>query len=130
MTVRPLIRGVALAVLSTAVALPLAGGAGGRAARAAEAFVAGLEDLPLMPGLSVVEEAGLIFDAPSGRIVEIFARGSVGRTEALAFYAATLPQLGWTAEGATAYGRERETLRLEFFEEDGELTVRFFLSPD
>jgi len=96
---------------------------------AADAFVTGTEDLPLMPGLALVEGAGMVFDTPQGRIVEAYAKGMAKREAVLDFYAATLPQLGWKAESRTSYRREGEILRLELYEEGGGLTLRFYLSP-
>jgi hypothetical protein len=46
-----------------------------------------------------------------------------------AFYAATLPELGWRAAGANAWRREGELLRLDFSGRDGNLMVGFTLSP-
>ena|SRR5579864_5985329 len=92
-------------------------------------FVAGTEDLPLMPGLAVVAGSTLVFDKPQGRIVEAQATGKVTRTAVQSFYDATLPQLGWTSAGGNAWRREGERLRLDFQERDGELTVGFSLSP-
>jgi hypothetical protein len=96
---------------------------------AADAFVAGLEDLPLMPGLAMIKDAGVDFDTPQGRIVEAYAKGKASLAQVLDFYAATLPQLGWAAASRSEYRREGELLRLELYEEAGELTVRFYLSP-
>jgi len=101
----------------------------GVASYAADAFVAGTEDLPLMPGLVMVEGAGMQFDTPQGRIVEAYAKGAATRAAVLDYYAATLPQLGWKAESRTSYRREGESLRLELYEEASGLTVRFYLSP-
>ena len=36
----------------------------------AQSFLAGIEDVPVMQGLSVVDGAGIEFDSPSGRIAE------------------------------------------------------------
>ncbi|HEY6334840.1 MAG TPA: hypothetical protein VI113_03035 [Alphaproteobacteria bacterium] len=96
---------------------------------AADAFVAGTEDIPLMPGLAPVDDAGVVFDTPQGRIVEAYAKGDTTRKAVLEFYAQTLPQLGWSAAGTRAYRREGEVLRLELYQEKGRLTVRFYLSP-
>jgi|SRR5579883_1618377 hypothetical protein len=95
----------------------------------ADDFVAGTEDVPLMPGLAPVEGSALTFDKPQGRIVEAQARGKVSRSAVHRFYAATLPQLGWKVAGANAWRREDEMLRLDFHGRDGELTVGFTLSP-
>lgn len=95
----------------------------------ADAFVAGTEDVPLMPDLQPVAGSALTFDKPQGRIVEAQAKGSVTRAAVLAFYGQTLPQLGWKPEGVHAWRREGETLRLDFRGRDGDLTVGFTLSP-
>ena len=97
------------------------------------AFVGGIEDLPLMPGLEEDAAGRMVFDTAAGRIVEAFASGAVSRTQVLDFYAATLPQLGWRREGETAFLREDEILVLEFSAGKAgpapALTVRFALSP-
>jgi hypothetical protein len=98
-------------------------------ALAADSFVAGTEDVPLMPGLAPIAGSSLTFDKPQGRIVEAQAAGKVTRVAVHRFYAATLPQLGWTEAGADTWRRESETLRLDFRGHDGDLTVGFTLSP-
>jgi hypothetical protein len=75
------------------VTLPIAVQEG--AAQEGKEFIAGIEDLPVMPGLAEIADAGLIFDKPSGRIVEAYAQGEVGEQAVLDFYQETLPQLGW-----------------------------------
>jgi hypothetical protein len=95
----------------------------------ADGFVAGTEDVPLMPGLAPVTGSSLVFDKPQGRIVEAQASGKVTRAAVHDFYATSLPQLGWSASGANAWRREGEVLRLDFHERDGVLTVGFTLSP-
>jgi hypothetical protein len=104
----------------------------GSAPRAAEttAYVAGIDDLPLMPGLTSVPDAGVVFDKPSGRIVESYAEGAVSRAAVAAFYTATLPQLGWRAHQSNVFLREGERLSLIFLGGDGDLIVRFTLEPD
>ena len=102
--------------------------------QAGDRFIAGMEDVPLMPGLSQLIDGEVVFDAPSGRIVEVYAEGAVARDAVRAFYARTLPQLGWRASGADSYAREGETFRLEFPDRrrgagPERLIVRFFLSP-
>jgi hypothetical protein len=100
------------------------------AAWAAEAaFLSAVEDVPLMPGLVEVAGAATIFDAPQGRIVETFATGEVGADAIRSFYGQTLPQLGWTAAGATEFRREGERLTLEITPAEAATTVRFTLAP-
>ncbi len=96
----------------------------------AVAYVTGVADLPLMPGLTEVAGAGVVFDKPSGRIVETYVQGEVGRDAVLDFYRRSLPALGWEAAGAAGFRREGEHLRLEFVSEEGPLVLRFSLHPE
>lgn len=84
------------------------------AAEAGPAFVAGIDDLPLMPGLEEVEESELVFDTPEGRIVVALATGDVAPDAIAAFYAATLPAFGWRQQAPNLFRREGEDLTLEF----------------
>jgi hypothetical protein len=96
---------------------------------AAPAFVAGTEDIPLMPGLHNQASTLVVFDKPQGRIVEIEARGKVTRAAAEKFYAASLPPLGWVADGAHRWRREGEGLKLDIKGHDGDLRIGFSLAP-
>lgn len=96
---------------------------------AAGAFVAGTDDVPLMPGLEAVSEAAVLFDQPDGRIVEAVADGTVPAARVRQFYAETLPQLGWKADGDGAWRREQERLEVKIAETGGRTQVRFLLSP-
>jgi hypothetical protein len=119
---------LALAVAALLVGSAPAGGSADDATR----FLATIDDLPLMPGLTEDANAGVNFDSPAGRIVEAFAFGSVSERQVLDFYAATLPQLGWRQDGDAEFSREREVLQLEFpgpAKAGSPLTVRFALKP-
>lgn len=123
-------RSILAAVL--AVALAAVCGVGAGAQDAGIAFVSGIEDLPLMPGLAEVDETAMVFDTPGGRIIEALTSGPVSRDQVVRFYAATLPQLGWSADGETLFRREGETLELHFSDPPvvaGQLAVRFALAP-
>jgi hypothetical protein len=96
----------------------------------AEEFLAGFDDLPVMPGLNAVDGAGIVFDTPTGRIIEGYAAGAVTQASVHRFYGKTLPQLGWTAIGKNEYRREGERLKIDFKGKDRALTVRFTLSPE
>lgn len=101
-------------------------------ALAADPFVNGIDDMPLMPGLTQLADRNAVFDTPSGRIIEVYAEGEVGREAVRSFYAQTLPQLGWRGQGSDRYVREGETLRLEFPDArpgGRRILIRFFLSP-
>ncbi len=99
-------------------------------AMAQDAYVGGVDDLPLMPGLSADGDA-TVFDAPSGRVVDATAQGRVSRADILAFYTRTLAELGWRGEGEGKFAREGEKLTIEFPVPAGGVTrVRFFLRPE
>jgi hypothetical protein len=98
-------------------------------AQTQEAYVEGIPDLPLMPGLKSLPDSGVVFDKPGGRIVEAFAEGSVTPQSIFAFYDQTLPQLGWQREKLGAYLREGERLRLDLSQDAQGVTVHFKLFP-
>lgn len=93
-------------------------------------FIAGSEDIPLMRDLTMVADAGMIFDSPAGRIVESFAAGETSRAAVQSFYQDSLPALGWEPVGPNRFRREGESLSIDYFGPDGQLTVRFTLAPD
>ncbi|MBC8240840.1 MAG: hypothetical protein H8E30_10245 [Alphaproteobacteria bacterium] len=95
-------------------------------------FFSGIEDFPLMPGLTELPDATLVFDSPSGRFVEAYATGLASPAEMARFYSSSLPQLGWRATGGASYQREGEVLEIEIVgpaADDGTRTVRFAISP-
>ena len=92
-------------------------------------FIAGVEDIPVMPGMTADDDASTAFDTPTGRIVEAYAAGDVTGEAVQRFYQETLPQLGWTRTGALEFQREGEKLTLELIERAAPLTMRFRLSP-
>jgi hypothetical protein len=108
-------------VLCTILAAPLAAQHAG--------FLAGTEDVPLLKGLSNDPATLVVFDKPEGRIVEVEAKGAVSRAAVEKFYATSLPQLGWAADGRNVWRREKEQLRLTFKGQDGDLRVAFSISP-
>ena len=95
----------------------------------AEEFVAGTEDVPLMPGLRPQPNSDVVFDKPEGRIVEARAEGVTTREKVEAFYAASLPPLGWKPVGRDTWQRDAERLRLDFANSGSRLAVGFTLSP-
>ena len=118
-------------VIGAALALALlsAGPAPGQETTAAVAgFVPGVADLPLMAGLEADPEATMVFDKPDGRIVEAAASGAVSREAVLAFYATTLPQLGWLRQGPTRYTRDGEVLRLTVEPQRGDTPLRLIFA--
>ena len=81
-----------------------------RAEDAAAGFLGGVEDLPLMAGLTEVTEARMVFDKPAGRIVEAFAVGQLEPEAVRVFYRQALPQLGWARLEGLRFEREGEIL--------------------
>lgn len=105
-------------------------GAGAADAR----FFETLYDIPVMPGMAELPDRALTFDKPEGRFAQAGAAGAgVSAAAIKAFYAASLPQLGWTPSGvdsgADAYVREGEKLTLSVGSEGGYQVARFTLSP-
>lgn len=96
----------------------------------ADGFVPGIEDLPLAPGLTASSETAVVFDTPSGRIVDALAEG-IGSIEGVGrFYRETLPQLGWHHHTRYRYSRGSEILELNFQARDvHRLTVKYSLKP-
>ena len=122
---RALLHGFAAALLCFAT---LSGVAAAQGAPGS-AYVAGIPDLPLMPGLKELPESGLVFDKPGGRIVEAFAQGSMTPQSVVAFYDKTLPQLGWQRAGRGSYLREGERLELDLGQDARGTMVHFRLLP-
>jgi len=117
----------AVLVVVAALALPPAAGA---APGGGDAFVAGFDDLPLMPALTQDPDGTLVFDSPYGRVVEARARGHVAAASVLDFYRGALPQLGWRpGMEAGTWRREGEVLTLDVKPDGGAVTVRFQVAP-
>lgn len=126
---RALLSGLVAALLCFAALCGLAVAQDAADNAAASTYVAGISDLPLMPGLKELPESGLVFDKPGGRIVEAFAQGSMAPHSVIAFYDETLPQLGWQRAGQGTYLREGERLELDVGQDARGTTVHFRLFP-
>ncbi|MFC7332404.1 hypothetical protein [Rhodocista pekingensis] len=122
---RPLL--LTAVLLAGLVALPAPWTRTGQAADGA--FVAGTEDLPLMPGFVLLADETVVFDKPGGRIVQAVAAGPAPLAEVRAFYDGTLPQLGWKPAGAGRWLREGERLELRLDRAQGRTLVRLTLAP-
>ncbi|WP_041794714.1 hypothetical protein [Pararhodospirillum photometricum] len=110
-------------VLALAMATPVFAGDDG------PRFILGMDDIPLMPVLTPMPGAGMVFDSPAGRLVEAYATGTVSASQVLSFYRDTLPQLGWQVHGPHSFVRDGEILDLDFTGGSSTLTVRFSLAP-
>lgn len=96
---------------------------------AQERFLAGLDDLPLMPGLTETAGGRTTFETPGGRIVERNAAGDLSPSAVQRFYTDTLPQLGWQPVGDGSFTRAGEKLRIELSAGKKPLAVRFLITP-
>jgi hypothetical protein len=76
--------------------------------------------VPLAEGLAELPDAGIVFDKPQGRIVQITASHNrlTTRAKLIEFYKDSLPNLGWQARAAEnsilTFERQGEILRLTF----------------
>ncbi|MDB5490940.1 MAG: hypothetical protein JWO78_789 [Micavibrio sp.] len=93
-------------------------------------FFSTLSDIPLMPGLYEVTRDSLSFDKAEGRIVETAAASeTLNAGQIRDFYASSLPQLGWAANGKDAYTRNGEILTLRLESKGALNVVHLSLSP-
>ena len=86
-------------------------------------------EIPLMPGLGIVDGGETVFETTAGRVVEVTTTGAVAPDAARRYYASALPGLGWQALADGAMLREEERLEIETTEGDGDTTVIFRLVP-
>lgn len=60
------------------------------------AFIEGMEDVPLMSGLTQLQSSNIAFGNEETRFTEAYLSGKVASFKKIAkFYKDTLPQLGW-----------------------------------
>jgi hypothetical protein len=91
-------------------------------------FLSAIEDVPLARGLVETPEP-MIFESEQGRVVRVSAEGAVRAEDVAAFYAQTLPALGWRPAQDGAYLRENErlTLRIRAAADTAPVRVEFEL---
>ena len=93
-------------------------------------FTKVIDDLPLMPGLQLVEDEDVLFSAPgSGRIAETNAVGPVDIDAVYNFYKKSLPHLGWKVVNAHTYEREGEKLSISAHANNKITLVNFSVKP-
>ena len=94
------------------------------------AFLSVMGDVPLMDGLQELDLDTLLFDKPSGRIVQATAVGKGVKASAIAqFYRRTLPQLGWRNVAPNVFIREGEVLEIETVDSGDYGTIHFSVKP-
>ncbi|WP_162938184.1 hypothetical protein [Kiloniella sp. EL199] len=94
-------------------------------------FFTGSGGVPIVPGMEEMDELGVVFDKPEGRIVEAFASGPLSQADVREFYGRALPQLGWEVIGEGLFVREGEVLKIEILEgvENSRSILRIILAP-
>ncbi len=84
---------------------------------AAATFIDGLEDVPVMEGLTQEKNDAIAFGNEESRLVEaVLTSGKTSFGKVKTFYRSTLPQLGWKCTGESAakisFYREGEVLEI------------------
>lgn len=71
--------------------------------QAADKFIDGLEDVPVMKGLTQLAKDNISFGNEESRLVEAYLTSNrVGFKAVIKFYKDTLPQMGWRCEDESA----------------------------
>ena len=99
-------------------------------ARSQDRFVAGLGELPLMPGLTEDMTRRLVYEKAAGRIVNAVAVGPPTVRQIERFYRETLPQLGWQPVSAAKFRREKEILSLTIITLSSGREVQYKIAPE
>lgn len=104
---------------------------------AGTSYLQEIEDVPLPNGFHTNGEPALVYDTPSGRIIEIIAEGISNTEEVEKFYNDALPQLGWKKKVSfyrggldMRFNKEDEELRLNIRPDKAKVTIKFSLYPD
>ncbi|HVI51032.1 MAG TPA: hypothetical protein VM661_07470 [Candidatus Sulfotelmatobacter sp.] len=100
----------------------------GASAWAGQSYLSEFEDLPLPPGLTE-QPGGMLFESPTGRIVEATATGDATAAQIQSFYQQALPQLGWEAQSDGSFRRDNELLRIDIDGGRRPVLVRFSVVP-
>ena len=93
----------------------------------AQTFLPGTEDIPLMQGLTEVEETAS-FDNPAERMVLIGAQTKLPTKKVLQFYKETLNNLGWTEKSAGKFERGMDSLSIDIMPDGKSNQIQFHLS--
>lgn len=97
-------------------------------------YFAGIDDLPLAPGLQEQPAAEFAFASAQGRVIGASAQGVAAPATVLAFYVETLPALGWSLSPGGddlvfLRGRERLVLSITATPGGARLDVRLLGLP-
>ncbi|GAB4148382.1 MAG: hypothetical protein Tsb0016_19340 [Sphingomonadales bacterium] len=95
-------------------------------------------DIPLPDGFELDPEQMLWFDSPAGRVLEVVAAGPAPPGRVAAYYQASLPMLGWSAQAldkddqstTLRFRREGERLDLHILGVADATRLRLTLAPE
>lgn len=86
-------------------------------------FIDAMGDVPVPQNFEVIEDTLFVFEQENGRVVEVTIAGIKSTGEALDFYGATLPNLGWVQITEQKYIRDNEVLTLSIKKQDNQTTI-------
>jgi len=92
-------------------------------------FATAIDDLPLMPGLNLVQSNDVVFSSGQDRIAATDAIGAVDVDDVYHFYRRTLPQLGWKYITMRRYHRNNEVLSIDAHADGKTTSVHFAVHP-
>ncbi len=88
-----------------------------------------IDDLPLMQGMVENQDKSLVFEKPTGRIIEAFAVINAKKDAITTFYKKNLPALGWKHQSELNFSRDGEQLTIFIKKSDKQHEIRFLLKP-
>lgn len=94
-------------------------------------FAQAIEDLPVMPGMQIVEDKDMLILFGDKRIAQATLEGPVDIDQVYYFYASVLPELGWKKLTPKIYERagERLSMKPNSANPQGLTRVRFEVEP-
>lgn len=98
-------------------------------------FITDFGDVPLMKGLTELEDERVIFDTEAGTIAETVLVGKVSAADIQTFYAESLKQLGWEkieaghSASRWTFIRDKQVLSLRLFDSNGTKSLLVHLEP-
>ena len=93
----------------------------------AQTFLPGTEDIPLMDGLTQVEETAS-FDNPAERMVLVEAQTKLPPKKVSQFYKETLTNLGWTEKKTNTFERGNDSFSIDIISSEKTSQIQFRLS--
>ena len=93
----------------------------------AQAFLPGTDDIPLMNGLTQVEETAS-FDSPAERMLLVSAQTKLSSQKVLQFYRESLANLGWMEKEKGKFERGEDSFSIEISSKGPMRQIQFRLS--